>query len=161
VEKRAFSLVELMIVIVIVGVVYTLAITNLKAPKAEDRTFSLKTLKEDLHSFSKDNKSVRLLCQENCQDCALYSDGKKLQDFKSFFTKEVSFYRYDFFQGMIALQRDSCFDFTVDANGVSDQVIIVYDTKAYDYTPYFTPTKEYDSLADVVKAKEKLIGNVD
>ena len=160
-KKKAFSLIELMIVIVIVGVIYTLAITNLRTPKLEDTVFSFKTLKENLLSFSKDNKSVQLICKKSCQDCAIYSNGEKLQNFKSFFTKDVHFYRYDFFQGMIEVEKENCFDFSVDADGVSDQVIIVYDTKAYDYTPYFIETIEYDSLEDVAKAKEQLIGKVE
>jgi len=159
-QRRGFSLIELMIVIVIIGVVYTLALSKLQAPKMQLQEPSFKTLKSYLLSFSKDNKRVELLCKKSCAKCAVYSDGEKLSDVESFFDASVEFYRYDFFLGDVALNRESCFDFSVDADGVSDQVIIVYKEKAYDYTSYFTPVKEYDSLEALKDAKEKLISEV-
>ena len=90
----------------------------------------------------------------------ILSNGNKLQDVDSFFDDSVEFYRYDFFLGDVALNRQSCFDFSVDGDGVSDQVIIVYKEKAYDYTPYFEGVKEYNSLSELKDAKEKLISEV-
>jgi len=159
-QKKGFSLIELMIVIVIIGVVYTLALSKLQIPKTELQKPSFKTLKSYLLSFSKDNKPVELLCQKSCEECAVFSDGEKVADVKSFFDASIEFYRYDFFLGDVALNRESCFDFSIDSEGVSDQVIIVYKDKAYDYTSYFTPVKEYDSLQELKDAKEKLISEV-
>jgi len=158
-QKRAFSLIELMIVIVIIGVVYTMALSRIKAPKEETQKPSFKTLKSYLLSFSKDHTSVELLCKE-CKSCVIFRDGEKVKEIESFFDSSVEFYRYDFFLGDVALNRDSCFDFSVDGNGVSDQVIIVYKDKAYDYTPYFSDGVEYESLQDLKDAKEKLISEV-
>jgi len=159
-QKKAFSLIELMIVIVIIGLVYTLALSRIKAPKEELQKPSLKTLKSYLRSFSKDHQSVRLLCKDQCDSCMILRDGEKIKDIEGFFDESVEFYRYDFFMGDVALQRESCFDFTLDGDGVSDQVIIVYKEKVYDYTPYFDTVKEYDSLAALKDAKEKLISEV-
>jgi len=159
-RRQGFSLIELMIVLVIVGLVYSLALSRIKAPKEERMKPSFVTLKSYLLSFSRDNKSVELLCQKSCDDCVILSDGKKLADFKAFFDKSVEFYRYDFFLGDVALNRESCFDFKIDSNGVSDQVIIVYKEKAYDYTPYFERVREYDSLSALKDAKEELISEI-
>jgi prepilin-type N-terminal cleavage/methylation domain-containing protein len=160
-QKRAFSLIELMIVIVIIGVVYSLALSRIKAPKKEVVAPSLVTLKSYLRSFSKDHNRVELLCKDSCDACSLFVDGKKIKDVKSFFDATVTFYRYDFFLGDVALERQSCFDFSIDKEGVSDQVIIVYKDKAYDYTPYFDDVKVYDSLATLKDAKEQLISEVE
>ncbi|MDQ7066931.1 MAG: hypothetical protein Q9M40_02395 [Sulfurimonas sp.] len=46
--------------------------------------------------------------------------------------------------------------FKVDKNFVSDQVIVVYENKAYDYSSYFTPTQSYDSLNDAVEQRQKI-----
>jgi len=159
-KRRGFSLIELMIVIVIIGVVYSMALSRIKAPKVQEVQPSFLTLKEYLLSFSKKGSSVELLCKKSCDTCALYSNGQKIEDVKSFFDASVEFYRYDFFLGDVMLNRESCFDFTVDADGVSDQVIIVYKGKAYDYTPYFAPVKEYSSLSALKDAKEQLISEV-
>jgi len=159
-QKRGFSLIELMIVIVIIGLVYTLALSRIKAPREQQINPSFVTLKSFLLSFSQDNNSVELLCKKSCQECVILSDGEKIADIEPFFDKSVEFYRYDFFLGDVALNRDSCFDFKVDGDGVSDQVIIVYKEKAYDYTPYFSKVKEYDSLSALKDAKEELISEV-
>jgi len=158
-RKRAFSLIELMIVIVIIGVVYTLALSRIKAPKEETVKPSLKTLKSYLLSFSNDHKKTRLLCKE-CKNCIILHDDKKVKEIEPFFDSSIEFYRYDFFLGDVALNRENCFDFSVDGKGVSDQVIIVYKNKAYDYTPYFSGTVEYESLQALKDAKEKLISEV-
>jgi len=158
--KKAFSLIELMIVIVIIGVVYTMALSRIKAPKEELVKPSFKTLKSYLLSFSKDHQSVELLCKEKCSECVILRDGKKIQDVESFFDESVEFYRYDFFLGDVALNTESCFEFSIDGDGVSDQVIIVYKNKAYDYTPYFDEVREYDSIEALKDAKEELISEV-
>ena len=150
-----------MIVIVIIGLVYTLALSKIKTPLTELQKPSFTTLKSYLFSFSKDHKSVKLLCQESCDVCAIYSDGEKVKDIDPFFDRSVEFYRYDFFLGDMALERQSCFEFSVDGKGVADQVIIVYKEKAYDYTPYFTEVKEYNSLQELKDSKESLISEVE
>jgi prepilin-type N-terminal cleavage/methylation domain-containing protein len=159
-QKRAFSLIELMIVIVIIGVVYSLALSRIKTPTQKSQPLSFLTLKSYLLGFSKDHKSVELLCEKSCDKCVILSDGKELAEVKSFFDKSVEFYRYDFFLGDVALNRESCFDFSIDGDGVSDQVIIVYKDKVYDYTPYFTDVVEYDSLEKLKDAKEERISAV-
>jgi len=160
-QKRGFSLIELMIVIVIIGVVYSLVISKIKAPKESPPQPSFENLKSYLLFFSKDHKSVKLLCENECDKCAIYSDNKKLSDLKSFFDSSVEFYRYDYFLGDVALSRQNCFEFSVDGDGVSDQVIIRYKDRVYDYTLYFAEVKVYDSLQELNDAKEKLISDIE
>jgi len=156
-RRGAFSLIELMIVIVIVGVVYTLAVQKIKAPKTGLSTPSFVNLKEYLLGFSKQKQTVTLLCQESCKKCSIYTQGKKIASIKSFFDASVQRYRYDFFQGPLSVEDDSCFEFSVDGDGVSDQLIVVYKDKAYDYSDYFAGTQVYESLDALVHAKEALI----
>ena len=159
-SKRGFSLIELLIVIVIIGVIYTLVLSKLHTPKTQMQKPSFLNLKEYLLTFSQDNSAVELLCKKSCSRCAIYSNGEKIKDIESFFDASVELYRYDFFLGDVALQQESCFDFSVDADGVSDQVIIRYKQKVYDYTPYFSGVQAYSSLEELKDAKEKLIGAV-
>jgi prepilin-type N-terminal cleavage/methylation domain-containing protein len=166
--KKAFSLIELLIVIVIIGVVYTLAITNLKSVSKEKFTPTLSNLKEYLISFlQEDTKAVRLLCLDDCSECSIYRDDEKVKDIESFFDASIERYRYDFLQGPRQLrndvyfnkeeqQEDICFSFSVNKQLVADQVIVVYKEKAYDYSPYFEKTFRYDYLEEAVDAKEKL-----
>lgn len=160
-----------MIVIVIIGVVYTLVITKLQSVDEEKMTPSLSNLKEYLISLNKDRQSVRLLCLDDCSSCGVYTNGVKTGDVESFFDDSVEVYRYDFLQGAIRekeavffneedVQESVCFSFGVDKNLVADQVIVVYKNKAYDYSSYFTQTPVYDYLEEAIDARQDLAQKV-
>jgi len=157
-----------MIVIVIMGVVYTLAVGKLQTFGEQKAEPTLGNLKEYLLSFTKDAKNARLLCLDECRDCDIYVDDVKTATIEDFLESEVEVYRYDFLQGPILKKEDVffneedvqervCFSFSVSRNMVADQVIVVYKNKAYDYTTYFTPTRVYDSLEEAVDVKENEI----
>ncbi len=156
--RKAFTLIELMIVIVIIGVVYTLAISKIKAPmKKITQKPTLLTLKSYLLGFMQDGKRVSLVCDDVCKECTIYRDNKKLSTIESFVDESVESYRYDFFLGAMALpKRESCFSFSIDRDGVSDQVFVLYKEKAYDYMNYFEKPKAYDSLENAIVAKEQV-----
>ena len=160
-----------MIVIVIIGVVYTLVITKLQSVGEEKMTPSLSNLKEYLISLNKENQSVRFLCLDDCSSCAIYKDGVKSQEVESFFDDSIETYRYDFLQGALRVkdavffneedvQESVCFSFGVDKNLVADQVIVVYKDKAYDYSSYFKETPVYDYLEEAIDAKQDLVQKV-
>ncbi|MEA2073474.1 MAG: type II secretion system protein [Campylobacterota bacterium] len=170
--RKAFSLIELMIVIMIIGVVYTLAVSKLKTVGEEKFTPSFKNLKEYLISFTKDDaRSARLLCLDDCSECGVYVDGSKVTTIESFFDESVEVYRYDTLQGIVEskkpvffneedVQESVCFSFETSKNGVSQQMIVAYNEKVYDYTTYFEQTLVYDSLEDLVEEKEKIAQEV-
>jgi len=161
-----------MIVIVIIGVVYTLAVMQLKSVDEKKFTPSFLNLKEYLSSFLKeDAKSVRLLCLDDCSECGVYVDGEKVESFESFFDESVEVYRYDFLLGALRVkdsvyfneedvQEDVCFSFKMYNNSISEQVFVSYKEKVYDYTSYFEKTAVYSSLEDLVETKEKLAQKV-
>jgi prepilin-type N-terminal cleavage/methylation domain-containing protein len=165
--KKAFSLIELLIVIVIIGVVYTLAITNLQTITEEKLTPSFLNLKEYLLSFEDESQKIELICFDDCKECSVYRDGEKVKVIDSFFDDSVESYRYDYLQGPRQIQKrvffneegrqeDVCFSFSIDKNSVSDQVLVVYKDKVYDYTPYFQEVLVYDYLEEAVDEKERL-----
>lgn len=166
--KKGFSLVELMIVIVIIGIIYTLAVSKLHNVGQEKLQPTFANLKEYLATFlQEDAKEVRLLCLDSCESCSIYVNGVKQKEIESFFDASVEVYRYEFNQGFIRKERnlffnqegrdeDICFSFSMNKSLVSDQVVVLYKQKAYDYTTYFTPTKVYGNLEEVLEAKEQL-----
>jgi len=168
--KKAFSLIELMIVIVIIGVVYTLAVSKLQNVGAQKLTPNFQNLKEYLYTYVKEDvREVRLLCLDDCESCRVYVDGaKQEEDIEPFFDDSVEVYRYDFSQGAVQIQNavffneegreeDVCFSFTMNQDLISDQIIITYKEKSYDYTSYFTPVKVYAHLEELVQEKELLV----
>jgi len=166
--KKGFSLIELLIVIVIVGVIYTLAVTNIQTLSEQKMTPSFSNLKEYLHSFLKeDAKTAKLLCLDDCSECGVYIDGAKQETIESFFDSSVEVYRNDFLFGAQSIepevyfneedvQERVCFSYEIGKNLIGDQVLIVYKNRAYDYTTYFRQTPVYDSISELIDAKEEL-----
>lgn len=168
-HKSAFSLIELLIVIVIVGVVYTIAISNFK--KVEDGTtkVTLSSLREVLHSFPHE-RSVELICLDNCSRCDVFIDAQKQAQntlFDDFVDDSIVVYRYDFNVGVSEIKKkvyfnlqnveeDICFSFSVDNKGVGDQVLVEYKDRVYDFTYYMDATPVYSSMQEAINAKEKL-----
>lgn len=154
-----------MIVIVIIGVVYTLVITKLKTSSEVEIKPSLLTLKEYLGNVAKEGSSAKLICLDDCSECSVYLDGSKIEEIQGLFHEEPRVYHYDFLQGAMEKKRDVffnedsvqesvCFSFEVDKNQIAEQVMVVYKEKAYDFTTYFTKTEVYDSLEDLVDKKQ-------
>ena len=169
--KKAFTLIELMIVVIIMGVVYTLAINNFKKINEKGNNLSLKNLKEYLQSFDH-NKSVKLICLQNCKNCFVVIDGKK-QDIKikDFLDESVKVYRYDYDIGAVQkenagyfngddVEENVCFSYEVDAKGVGDQVLVAYKNSVYDFIPYFESPKVYGTVEEAVNAKQDLMTKI-
>lgn len=156
-----------MIVIVIIGVVYTLAVTKLQSVGENKMTPSLGNLKEFLTNLNEDKEGVRLLCLDDCSSCDIYKSDEKVGNIENFVDDSIEVYRYDFLQGAMKaqetvffneenVQESVCFSFGIDKNSIADQVIVVYKDKAYDYSSYFEETPVYDYLDEAVEARQEL-----
>jgi len=159
-----------MIVIVIMGTIYTLAIGNFNKLTDKSKSLNLLNLKTYLASQHYKN-SAEILCLDNCLECNLFLDGKKTKKLKNFLDNSVKKFRYDFNYGYVEkenkiffnkknVEQDVCFSLNVDKNGASEQVLVSYKDKFYDFTPYLLDTKVYNSLSEAKDAKEKLIEEV-
>ena len=168
--KRAFSLIELLIVILIIGVVYTLAISNFQKLEEGATNVSLLTLKKFLHEIPHE-KSVKLLCIDECSDCMLFIDGKKSTEhdtlFDDFLDDSVKVYSYDFSLGYVEYQNevyfnsedieeDVCFSYSVDKKGIGEQMLVEYDKFVYDFSPYIDGVTKYDSIEDAKEYRENI-----
>lgn len=165
--KKAFSLIELIIVVVIMGVVYMLAVNNLQNIKDPKTTLSLQNLKEYLQNIPH-KKSVELLCLDDCTSCDVLVDGKKDPDIPSIenlINDSIKVYRYDFHLGLQEqskkvyfneenIEENVCFALSVDSKGVSEQVAVKFNGKVYDYTAYLRPTPVYGSLQELIDTKD-------
>ncbi|MBA1437558.1 MAG: prepilin-type N-terminal cleavage/methylation domain-containing protein [Epsilonproteobacteria bacterium] len=165
--KKGFSLIELLIVIVIIGVVYTLVITKLHTVNNQEaEQLTLQTLKSYVAKFLGEANGAQVLCFEDCERCELYVDGVKRADLPKLVSKDVRIYRYDQTFGMQevipelffdkeGLEEELCFSFKFFKEGVTQQYYIEDDGKVYDYTDPFSDLKVYETLEDLQDAKEK------
>jgi prepilin-type N-terminal cleavage/methylation domain-containing protein len=172
--KKAFSLIELLIVVVIIGVIYTLAVTGIKQTANVEEKVTLKNLKGYLKSLPY-QKSVRFLCLDDCSSCDIYIDGNLSKEFDGvfddFLDDSVKTYRYDKQTGMQDVEYDVyfnienieesvCFSYEVDSKGVGEQVYVEYQDKIYDYTTYLKDSVVYDSISEALEVKENLYQEV-
>ena len=159
-----------MIVIVIMGVVYTLSVTGFKKVSEEATGVNLSNLKEYLVSL-KPKKSAKILCLDDCSHCDIFVDDIKIATLDDFLDESVRVYRYEYLQGVQEtmkevyfneddVQEDVCFSYSVNSRGVGDQVLVEFKTKIYDFTNYFEATKKYESMEEAINDKEKLIEEV-
>jgi len=169
-NKRAFSLIELLIVIMIVGVVYILAVSNFNRISDESSKLTLSSLKEYLRSIPH-TKSVKLLCLDDCSECDVFVDNVKSRTIEDFLDESVRVYRYEFSYGAVEAEKevyfniddveeDVCFSYAVDKNGVGDQVLVEFKEKIYDFSSYFSKTAVYSSIEEAVEAREVLVREV-
>ena len=149
-----------MIVIVIIGVVYALVITKLENSTGEQEKVSLKTLKSFMLKQIKDQKSAKLVCKDDCTTCKLFVDGQEVSTLEDLIDDSIEVYRYNYSQGLIPQELQECFVFNVGRDRVSDQLIVVFNGKVYDFTQYFKDVQVYDSLNEFISEKEQLIQEV-
>lgn len=168
-NRRGFSLIELLIVVVIMGVVYTLSISGFQNIQEGKTRITLQNLKEYLNKIPRD-KSVEFLCLDKCSSCDIFVDGELYSEtgaFDDFLDDSIRVYRYDFLQGAQEItkkvyfnseevEEDVCFSYSLNKKGVGEQVLVEFKEKVYDYTSYLTPTPLYTSLQEAVEAKESL-----
>lgn len=172
--KKAFSLIELLIVIVIIGVVYTLAITNFQKVGDESLKVTFPTLKKYLQTFPYE-KDVQFLCLDDCSSCDIFVDGKKEEKlhgvFDGFLDDTIEVYRYEYNSGVQEIEKEIyfneegseesvCFSYTVDKQGIGDQVMIKFKERVYDYTSYLLIPPTFKSIEEAVEAKENLFQEV-
>jgi len=169
-KRGAFSLIELMIVIVIMGVVYTLSVNSFKSVGEESSSVNLNNLKEYLVSL-KAKKNAKILCLDECSSCDILVDGEKKAVLDDFLDDSVVVYRYEYLTGVQEkmkeiyfneddVQEDVCFSYSVDSKGVGDQVLVEFREKVYDFTNYFEGTQTYENMQEAIQSKEKLIEEV-
>ncbi|WP_373003682.1 prepilin-type N-terminal cleavage/methylation domain-containing protein [Sulfurimonas sp.] len=155
--KKAFSLIELIIVILIIGIVYTISVGNFEKVKDETEKLTLENLKEYLQGLPHE-KSAELLCLYDCSKCKVLVDGEKFKELDDFLDKSVRSYRYDFSYGMVEVEKDDdvCFSYSVDKKGIGQQVIVEYKDLFYDFSTYLSPVGVYNSLQEATDAKVQL-----
>ena len=170
---------ELLIVIVIIGVVYTLAIGKFQKIGESNMNVDLKNLKQYLRTVPKqvgidEYKIIRFLCLDDCSSCDVLIDNKKVSknnSFDAFLDSSVKVYRYDALEGSIELpqkvyfntegiEEDVCFSYEINNKGIGDQVMIEYKDKIYDYSTYIDNTPVYSSMQELINAKENIVREV-
>ncbi|HIC43748.1 MAG TPA: prepilin-type N-terminal cleavage/methylation domain-containing protein [Sulfurimonas sp.] len=165
-KRRAFSLMELMLVVVIIGVVYAMALSSLKPPeKKELEAFSLLTLPKYLReNFAL--QDAKIVCFEPCGRCSVLVDGDWQDDeielfdssgASSFsidiegFAKTSEFAPHDYEDGY----KQACFILHKKSNDSIDPIILEENGRFIYYKAAYEKVQSYETLSAIQTAYQK------
>jgi len=161
--RKAFSLLELMLVVVIVGVVYALALSTMKVPsKTDAEAFTLATLPKYLRENFK-LSDAKIICFEPCGKCSVVVDGEFLDEELSLFDKsnvrsyELSYEGYGTEKEYLPYDvqdpyKQACFVLHKWSNGAIEEVVLESDDSFIYYKAGYDKPISYKSLAKLQDA---------
>jgi len=154
--KKAFTLFELIISIILVGIVYLFVFNNLNLSKPTSTKFKLVELKEKLLEYDFE-KSINIKCSEE-KGCFLFIDGKlHKQNIKLFDTTPVV-YRYSTTKEIVEFPTlklnniDSyriVFDYRCNRYKKCDEYIVELEDSIYIFKNLAPKAKKFNSWSDV------------
>lgn len=165
--RRAFSLIELMLVVVIIGIVYAMALSTFKPPeKKELETFSLTMLPQYLRqNFSL--MDAKLVCFSPCGKCKMLVDGEWMEDEVDLFpSSDVKSYELDLEGFAIEKEfaphdikdayRKACFILHKRPNDSISPLVLETEGKFLYYKAGYEEVERYDSLAAIQDQYQKV-----
>ncbi|MDD2828316.1 MAG: type II secretion system protein [Sulfuricurvum sp.] len=157
-SRSGMTLFELLIVMTIVGIIYSIGLFTLKKEHITAPTLNLTTLKTTLLALSQSGE-IRLNCDTSCHECRIISNDDTLLTTANLKATGV-LQRYGFNRfgeltpwGKVVTQSkgemsQGCFEMTLHPDGSTTPLILKSDTTFYAYTPlggnkpYITQSEE-------------------
>ena len=168
-SRGGFTLFELILVIVLIGVIYGIFINKLTTKSKKDTAaVTLETIGAYLKPYSENAEGdVRFVCLEDCHACDVYAGGKRIDDTTvrlfdrapAVFKKDAlgEWQQVEFLPKVNSedVQEPVCFEYTLYANGSGSSYIVGYDDVYYLFDAYFRPVSTYPTLEAAQSAYNK------
>ncbi len=152
--RQAFSLIELMVVILIMSFSYMLVFASMQRTESKPKALNAKNLKGSLAKQGLLYSDTELFCLDKCQQCYLYTSGEttdyegdlKLGDLTAYQIdadnklEKIEFGRYQ--------DHPVCLRFSLYHNGSSSQLVIQDKTGIYYLPSLFGKTIKTNSLEE-------------
>jgi prepilin-type N-terminal cleavage/methylation domain-containing protein len=169
-NRKAFTLFELMVVVMIIGVVYSLVLGSFN-PKNSLTITNIQNLKNALSKYWTKNNQVDFYVYDRCSKSILFINGEPKKDIKldinNKLFKNIKAYKLDRYGSKQLLEFSSvrlekkiyksCFKYSIFANGSSSSYVIKNNNKFYTLYPYFEDTKvskNFDDAFELYKQTE-------
>lgn len=163
IKKRAFTLFELILVIFIIGLIYSLIGISFDRFHSKDDNFKFENLKELLKN-NQSNDTVKLVCYDLCQKCVIFKESKIIKDkIELKLDENLEVFKLDEFGDFREIEFNArfigehleniCFEFKLYPNGSSSEYIVHNFGKYYIFDSYF---KDVNVTDDLSFAKEAL-----
>jgi prepilin-type N-terminal cleavage/methylation domain-containing protein len=161
--RSAFTLFELMIVVVIIGVIYSLILSNFHTKK-QVKILKIEDIKEALLPLWSKGKRIDFYLYDSCQKSAIflnevYQETKEIEiPLKRF--QSIELYKPDmrgeaqkvtFTPIMIDNKLHKvCFKYSIFPNGSNSSYLLKKDNKFYIFYPYFQDVNTTDELSEAI-----------
>ncbi len=161
-NSKGFTLFELLIVIIIIGLLYGLFVSNLQNKETKSDAITLLSMKKTLLNQPFKQKS-EIICFEPCKECFIYNDDEKtdVEPFALFKTPpkvykkdqygKLEQYRFLSFLNKEDKLQDVCFRFSLLNNKSSSHYLVEADEKFYLFHPYLKDVETIQALSDAQK----------
>ena len=154
--KKAFTLFELILVVIIIGLVYSLVLGKISNKK----NIEVQSLK-DLKNILIKNNIKELIVYDKCKKTKPNSITPEIfNNIKVYTVRNENIEKIEF--NPIKIKDDIfdvCLKFEINDNKSSSSYIIKQNEKYYVFHPYFQKTKVFDSedeaISDFINKKEK------
>lgn len=153
VQQKGFSLLELLIVIALIGIVYTAGFSTFSVSKPKAKALTPLNLKKSIVNSKFFQGQATLLCIDKCRTCYLrkglsspftkYSSSIDLKDITAYTVdgsdslRRIEYERYD--------DKKICLIMDFYNNGSSTQIILEDKKGAYFLPAFFGEAKKFDS----------------
>ncbi len=163
INKKAFTFLELIIVIIIIGLVYSIAISNLKNSQKTQK-INLEDLRESLLKYQKNSQKLQYtIYGKECENSRLIINGSqdsnqslildRDKDMEVFKTDRYGELRKIEYPNEIIDKKEQkvCLKYTLYPNSSGSSYIVFYKNRYYVFHPYFEKTKIFDEKEEALK----------
>ena len=161
--KRAFTLFELMIVVMIIGIVYALVLWRFN-PKQHLEVVKLDSLRDTMSQRHKEGERLDLVLYDRCKKALLLINGEPQEkmkiNLKPALFSDITVYKSDPFGHERKIEfspliiddklQPVCFRYTLYPNGSASNYIIEQKGKFYVFPPYFEDVNVTDSIEEAL-----------
>ena len=157
INKKSFTLIELIIVVSIISLVYYLTLDNFKLNINISNKISLNNLPIYLKKQEFDN-TLSLKCIKDGKKCLLYIDGSIKEQINNLFAQKPNVYTYNkdldliYFNDIELNELDSyevCFEYNINKYKKSKDIIVEVGQKVYIYNSLDSNVTTLDYISDV------------
>jgi prepilin-type N-terminal cleavage/methylation domain-containing protein len=153
--NNAFTLIELIIVVMIISMVGFLVFSEAVKQTKKPKNLSPLTLKDTLHKTIGNNQEAEFFCIEDCKSCYYIAKGAEIIPFKGNINlgKDLKIFKVDKNNQAEQIEelgrvkdKKICFRFHLYKNGSTEQMIISNNKGIYYLPTYFQEPKEVEDM---------------
>lgn len=163
-HRQAFSLLELMIVILIMSFAYMLVFGSMQRTQGAPKTLKAENLRNNLALQGLFYSESEFFCLDKCQKCYLYKEGETTDYESKMALGDLTVYRMDRDDKLTKidfgryLDHPVCLRFAMHHNGSTSQLVIQDKMGIYYLPSLFGKTMKINSLEE---AEELWLKNTD